>query len=41
MNGNNVRVALRLARDKGIPDAAWQKVIDMLEAEEAKENQSE
>ena len=41
MNGSNVRVALRLARDKGIPDAAWQKVIDMLEAEEAKENQSE
>ncbi|MBR3409110.1 MAG: helix-turn-helix transcriptional regulator [Paludibacteraceae bacterium] len=41
MNGSNVRVALRLARDKGIPDAAWQKVIDMLEAEETKESRSE
>ena len=41
MNGSNVRVALRLARDKGIPDAAWQKVIDVLEAEAAKESQSE
>ena len=38
MNGSNVRVALRLARDKGISDATWQKVIDFLEAEEAKEN---
>ena len=41
MNGSNVRVALRLARDKRIPDATWQKVIDMLEAEETKESQSE
>ena len=38
MNGSNVRVALRLARAKGISDATWQKVIDFLEAEEAKEN---
>ena len=41
MTGSNVRVALRLARDKRIPDATWQKVIDMLEAEETKESQSE
>ena len=41
MNGSNFRVALRLARDKGIPDAAWQKVIYVLEAEAAKESQSE
>lgn len=34
MNNSNVRVALRMARDKGTPDAVWQKVIDMLEKEE-------
>ena len=34
MNNSNVRVALRMARDKGTPDAVWQKVIDMLEQEE-------
>lgn len=40
MNGENVRAALRLARDKGATEATWQKVIDMLEAEE-KENRDE
>ncbi len=34
MNGNNIRVALRLARDKGATEETWQKVIDLLEAEE-------
>ena len=34
MNNSNVRVALRMARDKGTSDAVWQKVIDMLEQED-------
>ncbi len=36
MNHENVRVALRMARDKGTSNAAWQKVIEMLEHEEGK-----
>lgn len=34
MNNENVRVALRMARDKGASNAAWQKVIEILEQEE-------
>ena len=33
MGNDNVRVALRMARDKGASDAAWQKVIELLEQE--------
>jgi len=33
MGNDNVRVALRVARDKGASDAAWQKVIELLEQE--------
>ncbi len=35
MGTEKARVALRLARDNGATDATWQKVIDMLEAEQA------
>ena len=35
MGTEKARVALRLARDSGAGDATWQKVIDMLEAEQA------
>ena len=35
MSRPKVRVALRMARDTGATDAVWQKVIDMLEEEEA------
>ena len=38
MNNENVRVALRMARDKGTSNAAWQKVIEMLEQEEGNSN---
>lgn len=31
MNNDKVRVALRLARDRGAEEKEWQKVIDMLE----------
>ena len=34
MGTKKARVALRLARDAGATDATWQKVIDMLEAEQ-------
>lgn len=34
MNNDNVRVALRMARDKGASDAEWLKVIELLEKEE-------
>ncbi len=34
MNNENVRVALRMARDKGASAKTWQKVIAMLEEEE-------
>lgn len=34
MNHENVRVALRIARDKGTSNAAWQRVIELLEQEE-------
>lgn len=35
MGTQKARVALRMARDSGATDATWQKVIDMLEAEQA------
>lgn len=38
MGTDKARVALRLARDTGASDATWQKVIDMLEAEQTKKN---
>ena len=41
MGNENVRVALRLARDKDVPDAAWKKVIDMLEQEDADKEQKD
>lgn len=34
MNTENARVALRLARDSGKGEAAWQKIIELLEQEE-------
>jgi len=34
MGTTKARVALRMARDSGASDATWQKVIDMLEAEQ-------
>lgn len=34
MGTKKARVALRMARDTGASDATWQKVIDMLEAEQ-------
>ena len=39
MRNNNVRVALRMARDKGTSNEAWQKVIEMLEQEEGQESE--
>ncbi len=36
MGNDKARVALRLARDTGASDETWQKVIDMLEAEQNK-----
>lgn len=39
MGNDNVRVALRMARDTGASDADWQKVIDMLEQKEQGDNQ--
>lgn len=33
MGTEKARVALRMARDNGVTDATWQKVIDMLEQE--------
>jgi hypothetical protein len=30
------RTALRMARDKGVDEKVWQKVIDLLEKEENK-----
>ncbi len=38
METEKARVALRMARDNGATDATWQKVIDMLEAEQAVKN---
>ena len=38
MGTEKARVALRLARDTGATDDTWQKVIDMLEAEQAAKN---
>ena len=38
MGTKKARVALRMARDNGATDATWQKVIDLLEAEQANEN---
>lgn len=38
MGNENVRVALRMARDKGSSEKVWQKVIDMLEQEEGDNN---
>ena len=35
MGSPKARTALRMARDKGTSEAVWQKVIDMLEQEEA------
>ena len=37
MSNDNVRVALRMARDKGSSEKVWQKVIDLLEQEESEE----
>lgn len=37
MGTQKARVALRMARDTGATDATWQKVIDMLEAEQTTE----
>ncbi len=34
MGTQKARVALRMARDTGATDATWQKVIDLLEAEQ-------
>ena len=34
MNNENVRVALRMARDNGATEKTWQKIIAMLEQEE-------
>lgn len=38
MGTEKARVALRMARDNNVPEATWQKVIDMLEAEQAAKN---
>ncbi len=38
METEKARVALRMARDNGATDATWQKVIDMLEAEQTVKN---
>ena len=37
MGTQKARVALRMARDNGATDATWQKVIDLLEAEQSSE----
>lgn len=37
MSNDKVRAALRLARDRENSDAIWQKVIDMLEDDEEKD----
>ncbi len=34
MDTDKARVALRIARDKGLSDSSWQKVIEMLEKEQ-------
>lgn len=38
MGTEKARVALRLARDNDVSDATWQKVIEMLEAEQDKKD---
>ena len=38
MGTEKARVALRMARDNNVPEATWQKIIDMLEAEQAAKN---
>lgn len=38
MGTEKARVALRLARDNGVTNDTWQKVIDMIEAERAAKN---
>ena len=38
MDTDKARVALRIARDKGLSDSSWQKVIEMLEKEQGSNN---
>ena len=38
MGTRKARVALRMARDTGATDATWQKVIDLIEAEQTTDN---
>jgi len=41
MGTQKARVALRMARDTGATDATWQKVIDLLEAEQITDEEDE
>jgi len=38
MSNSQVRVALRMARDTGAGDDVWQRMIDMMEEKEKKDN---